>query len=160
MTAPAIDLAGFLETHGGPILENAADEVLQHRLPSYEAAGPVLTEARLRALFDLLIECARDRRLDTALAYADTLAGERHRSGYELSEVQRVINVLEESVWSSITADVAPEAQGYALGLVSTILGAVKDRLACAYVAGISSEPTPTLHLDHLFAGSEGNPRP
>jgi hypothetical protein len=159
VTVPPIDLTMFLETHRDQILQRAAPQVLQHRLPSYEAAGPVLTEERLGTLFDILIGCLRDRRLDAALAYADSLGGERHRSGYELAEVQRVINVLEETVWSSITAGVPAVAQGYALGLVGTVLGAVKDRLACAYVAGISSEPATTLHLEHLFAGTEGNPR-
>ena len=63
-------------------------------------------------------------------------------------------------VWRSILSDVAPVDQGDALGTVSTVLGAIKDRLACVYVARLMDRPSPTLHLDLLFVGTEGGAQP
>ena len=45
--------------------------------------------------------------------------------------------------------------QGHTLGVVSTILGAIKDRLACAYVSRTAVKPTHTLRIDELFRGTE-----
>jgi hypothetical protein len=50
--------------------------------------------------------------------------------------------------------DAPADAQGYALGVVSTILGAIKDRLACAYVSRAATKPTHTLRVDELFRGT------
>ncbi len=157
MAAPP-DVAAFLDSHAGPILTASADAVKRHRLPHYEAAGADETDERLRLLFVLLVHCSREHDLEPAFGYAESLASARHGAGYELGEVQRVVNSLEEAVWSAVTTDLPQEEQGYALGLVSTVLGAVKDRLACEYVARFTSKPV-TLRLDSLFSGSEGSPR-
>ena len=53
-----------------------------------------------------------------------------------------------------MTEDAPADDQGYALGVVSTILGAIKDRLACAYVSRASGTPTHTLRIDELFRGA------
>ena len=50
--------------------------------------------------------------------------------------------------------DAPVDAQCYALGMVSTILGAIKDRLACAYVSRAAAKPTHTLRIDELFRGT------
>lgn len=52
------------------------------------------------------------------------------------------------------TAESLRSAQGLALGMVSTILGAIKDRLACEYVSRSAGKPTHTLRLDELFRGT------
>jgi hypothetical protein len=49
------------------------------------------------------------------------------------------------------------EAQGEALGLVSTVLGALNNCLARSYIAQISSHPLKMLRIESLFAGSEGS---
>lgn len=156
MTEPPIDVPAFLEMHRAVILETAGLQVARAHLAHYEAAGPATIDNRLRELFDVTVGAARTHHLDEAYRYASTLAEERHQHGYSLSEVQTVINVLEEAVWQSVTTDAPSDAQGYALGLVSTVLGAIKDRLACAYVSQVSSHAMPSLRLDYLFRGSEG----
>lgn len=83
------------------------------------------------------------------------MANDRHAGGYPLIEVQTVINVLEEVIWRSVMTHVPAEEQGYALGLVSTVLGAVKDSLARGYLAQIGFHAVP-LRVESLFAGSEG----
>jgi hypothetical protein len=82
------------------------------------------------------------------------IAAERQQTGHDLSELQRAINALEEQLWNAGMEDAPVNAQGYALGVVSTILGAIKDRLACAYVSRAAAKPTHTLRIDELFRGT------
>ncbi len=156
VTDATIDVAAFLEEHRNSILAAADEQIARAHLAHYEAAGREETDLRLRELLEVVIAASRTHQLDGASHYADALAEDRHQHGYALSEVQTAINVLEEAVWRSVTADAPAEAQGYALGLVSTVLGAIKDRLACAYVAQVSSHTMATLRLDYLFRGTEG----
>lgn len=157
MTTAPMDVGAFLEARGDAILSTAQEAVMRHRLVHYEAAGAAITSERLRALFDVLVRCCHDHSVEQALQYGEWLAVDRHASGHSLGEVQTAVNVLEEVVWQSLTSDAPPDALGYALGLVSTVLGAVKDRLACTYVSQVSSKPLGTLRLDSLFAGTEGS---
>ncbi|MGZ4740899.1 MAG: hypothetical protein ACXV8V_16775 [Ilumatobacteraceae bacterium] len=153
---PPFDLAGFLLARRASILDAASNEVASRRLPHYEAAGTGEVGKRLAALFDVVVGAASERHLDPALDYSDTMARERQQSGHHLSEVQRAINALEEQLWNAVLQDAPPDEQGHALGVVSTILGAIKDRLACAYVSRAASTPTHTLRIDELFRGTAG----
>ena len=159
MDRESIDVATFLEEHAEPILLTATERLMRAHLAHYSASGREEGEKRLRVLLQLLAHCCRAHSLDEATQYAESLALERQISGYPLGEVQTAVNVLEEVVWRSITHDVPAQAQGYALGLVSTVLGAVKDRVACTYISEVSRLPRPTLRLDYLFGGTEGNPQ-
>jgi hypothetical protein len=150
------DLAAFLAVHRVSILDEAGTAVASRRLPHYEAAGTGEVGRRLATLFDVVIGAASGRHLDPALTYSDTIARERQQSGHHLSEVQRAINALEEQLWHAVLEDAPPDDQGHALGVVSTILGAIKDRLACAYVSRAATKPTHTLHIDELFRGAAG----
>lgn len=155
---PPFDVAGFLTAHRTSILDSASTEIAGRRLPHYEAAGADEVESRLAALFDVVVGAAAERHVEAALAYADDLAGARRQAGHELSEVQRAINALEEQLWHAVLVDAPVDVQGYALGVVSTILGAIKDRLGCAYVSQAASTPTHTLRLDELFRGTAAGP--
>lgn len=155
---PPFDVAAFLTAHRTSILDSAGTEVASRRLPHYEAAGADEVGSRLAALFDVVVGAAAERHLDAALAYSDELAGARQQAGHELSEVQRAINALEEQLWHAVLVDAPVDGQGYSLGVVSTILGAIKDRLGCAYVSRAASTPTHTLRLDELFRGTAAGP--
>ena len=150
------DLAAFLVARRASILDAAGTEVASRHLPHYEAAGTGEVGKRLVTLFDVVVVAASERHLDSALTYSDTIASERQQSGHHLSEVQRAINALEEQLWHALLEDAPPDDQGHALGVVSTILGAIKDRLACAYVSRAASKPTHTLRIDELFRGTAG----
>jgi hypothetical protein len=157
VTTELFDIASFMEQRRGVIVGDACLRLSEARLAHYDADGSDTTAARLDTLFVTVVECCRDHRLDGGTAYADSLAEDRHREGFPLREVQTAINALEESVWRAITADALPEVQGRARGLVSTVLGTIKDRLACVYVTRLTSERPTTLRLDYLFAGTEGH---
>lgn len=109
---------------------------------------------RLAALFDVVVAAATENHLDSALAYADNIAAQRQQSGHDLGGLQLAINALEEQLWHAVMEDAPVDAQGFALGMVSTILGAIKDRLACEYVSRAAGKPTRTLRIDELFRGT------
>lgn len=150
------DVATFLVAHRASILEAASIEVARRRLPHYEAVGTGEVSQRLATLFDVVVGAAAERHLDPAIVHAETMARERQQSGHDLSEVQRAINALEEQLWHAVIEDAPADEQGHALGVVSTILGAIKDRLACDYVSRAASTPTYTLRIDELFRGTAG----
>jgi hypothetical protein len=150
----SFDVAGFLVGHRSSILATTDAEVVGRRLPHYAAAGTDEITKRLAALFDVVVAAATENHLDSALAYADRVAAERQQSGHDLSELQLAINALEEQLWHAVMNDAPVDAQGFALGMVSTILGAIKDRLACDYVSRAAGKPTHTLRIDELFRGT------
>jgi hypothetical protein len=150
----SFDVAGFLVAHRASILASADAEVLGRRLPHYEAAGAQEVTKRLAVLFDVVVNAATENKLDSAIAHADHIATERQQTGHDLSELQRAINALEEQLWHAVMESAPVNEQGYALGVVSTILGAIKDRLACAYVSRAAAKPTHTLRIDELFRGT------
>ena len=160
MAGQPLDVAAFLEARRDAVLRAAHDGVDRRGLAHYRAAGTDETRARLQALFDVVVGCCAEHRIEPALDYAQTLAVERHATDHSLGEVQSAINILEEALWRTLTSEAPPDVQGYALGLVSTVLGAVKDRVACTYVAQVSSKPLATLRLDSLFEGREGDVHP
>jgi hypothetical protein len=152
------DVAAFLSEHRGPILDRASTAVAARRLPHYEAAGPAETRERLAALFDVVTRAAAEKHLEPVLAYTDELARTRQHTGHDLSELQAAINALEEQLWRAVLDNAPPDFQGHGLGLVSTILGAVKDRLACDYVARVGGQPMQSLRVEELFRGTAGPP--
>lgn len=150
----SFDVAGFLVARRSSILAKTDAEVVGIRLPHYAAAGAEEITKRLAALFDVVVAAASENHLDAALAYADHIATQRQQSGHDLGEIQLAINALEEQLWRAVTEDAPVDSQGFALGMVSTILGAIKDRLACEYVSRAAGKPTHTLRIDELFRGT------
>ena len=150
----SFDVAAFLIAHRASILATADAEVVGRRLPHYEAAGGQEIMKRLAALFDVVVAAAAETKLDAAIAHADRIAAERQQTGHDLSELQRAINALEEQLWHAVMESAPVDEQGYALGVVSTILGAIKDRLACVYVSRAAGRPTHTLRIEKLVQGA------
>lgn len=150
----SFEVAPFLEDRRTAILDRAEAEVARRHLPHYEEAGPGEVASRLTALYDAVTASAASRNLEAALAHADAIAGARQQTGHGLGEVQRAINALEEQLWLTVVEDVPADAQGYVLGVVSTILGALKDRVACDYLGASTASRPKTLRLDELFKGT------
>ncbi len=146
-------VAEFLNSRRKAVLADANAAMARAHLPHYEQAGDAAARERLRVLHELVVRCAGERHLGPVLDHAARLARERHAAGVDLWEVQTAINVLEEAIWRDVLAHVPAEQQGEVLGVVGTILGAAKDRLACTYISLVARAPTPTLNLTRLFQG-------
>lgn len=157
MTDRQPDVATLLEDNRAVLLSAARTSVERAQLTHYPRDRADVIEQRLDALLDVVVTACRTRRLDEAVAYAAALAAERHSDGFPLAQVQTVINVLEEAIWRLVVAEFAPEDRALALGLVATVLGSVKDHVACKYLEQLGQRPGPTFRVDLLFAGSEGH---
>jgi hypothetical protein len=154
-------VAAFLSDRAEDVLASARASIARAHLPHYERAGEAATMDRLRDLYALVVLCAVERHLAPIAEWAARVAAERHAAGVDLGEVQTAINVLEEAIWRAVLAEMPAAAQGEALGVVGTILGAAKDRLACTYVSLAACQSTHTLDLAELFHGpGEGDAAP
>lgn len=146
-------LAESLTLKQTEMLDWAESALDRHHLAHYEETDRALRHERLRRLLQLTIEAMASRNLHAILDYIEKVARERFAGGFQLQEVQTAINVLEEALWREIMAECPPAELGEALGLVSTILGAAKDRLGTTYVDLATQGKTRTLNLAPLFKG-------
>jgi hypothetical protein len=78
-------------------------------------------------------------------------------TGVPIAEVQMAVNALERTLWRTISGDVPVSAQPAALAQVSTVLGAVKDRLAHWYSHGHEGTCHGPGRVDSFFNGTEAN---
>jgi hypothetical protein len=146
--------ATFLIEQRTAIIDRADRALHEAHSGHYESLDPLIRRDRLETLYDRLRDAAVSRDLSEVVAYGRQLAEERFAAGYDLSEVQVAINALEESIWMEIFAELAPAEFAGALGLVSTVLGAIKDALAREYVSLATHAHAPSLDLRTLFAGT------
>jgi hypothetical protein len=65
------------------------------------------------------------------------------------------MNLVEEAVWRAMLAAYPQTELGHALGLVATLFGAAKDRLASTYLSLATQKHVPSLDLRGLFTGTQ-----
>jgi hypothetical protein len=116
----------------------ATDDALAEVSTIHESAHAE-TRERLAALFDVVTRAAAEKHLEPVLAYTDEL-GDPTAHCPRSGELQTAINALEEQLRRAVLDDALPDLQGHGLGVVLTILGAVKDRLACDYDARVGRQ--------------------
>lgn len=142
----------FLKSRGDAIIADSLRNLTRAHLRHYDESGILETQTRLTTLFELTIECIAKKQLSFMTNYMEKLADERFREGFDLSEVQTAINVLEETMWKAVASELPKENLAEALGLITTILGIAKDTLACRYVELATHARVPTLNMKELFA--------
>ncbi len=86
--------------------------------------------------------------------YAEHVAQERFRAGFDIGEVQTAFNVLEEAIWRVVIPRIPPGDLVESAGLIGTVLGAGKDTLARVWVSIATSQRVPSLDLTALFEGA------
>ena len=149
-----MELIAVLDDARAEILDEAAEGLERSHLGHYHASGPEELRRRLEALFDIVVDCLRGRKLDRVIKYAEQIGRDRFTSGFGIGEVQTAFNVLEESMWHHVVAGVPTGELVESLGLLSTVLGVGKDALARTYVSLASQEHVPSLDLRALFQGT------
>jgi len=148
-----MELIAVLEDARAEILDEATQAIQRSHLGHYEVSGPEQLRERLETLFDIVVECLRERSLDRVVKYSERIGQDRFSAGFGIGEVQTAFNVLEESMWHRVALGVPTEELAEGLGLLSTVLGVGKDALARTYVSLASSEHAPSLDLRALFQG-------
>jgi hypothetical protein len=152
-----MNLNQLFQEHSADIIAEAQAAIERARLAHYEKSGSEHTHQRLKALYTLTTKAVKEKNLGPMIAHADTVARERFEAGFDLSEVQTAFNVLEEAMWMHVLKNLPPAELGEALGLISTVLGAGKDKLARTYVSLASKSKAPSLNMQSLFGGTEGS---
>jgi hypothetical protein len=147
-----IQAAAYLATRRDAIVA-AAEEQLATRSPKYALATPTIVHRRLAELYTKLNEGLASESMLPLLDHAREVAAERFHSGYDLSEVQKAYNVVEEAIWSRVFADGVPERYAVVLPCVSAALGAAKDELAREYVKLAAGAHAPMVDVTALFRG-------
>jgi hypothetical protein len=150
-----MSLLKFLESDRIEIINEALFELDRSRLKHYSESDKETNEERLKNLYDILISCVSTKSLIEICNYCEELAEKRFKAGFDLYEVQSTINVLEEIIWEKIIKYLPATEYERALGMITTILGAGKDSLACKYVSLASQCKKPTLDLSELFNSKE-----
>ena len=151
-----MNLNQLLEQRRAEILNQANNALTRAHLTHYDRDGVAQNEVRLQTLYNLMVQCIKDRDLAIMISYSEKLAYERFASGFDLQEVQAAFNVLEEAIWKQIIKECPPSELAEALGLISTVHGVGKDALARKYVALASQTKAQSLNLQALFNGVNG----
>lgn len=144
--------AVFLASRHDAIV-SAAEGRLAARSPRYaHAAEPVVHEP-LTALYTTLTEALASRNLQPLVEHARLVAEERFHGGYDVSDVQKAYNAVEEAIWSRVFAEGLPERYAEILPCVSTALGTAKDELAREYVRLAARTNATAIDVAELFRG-------
>lgn len=146
-----MQLSSLLEKNKTEIIKEAVDSLQRAHLKSYSRSDEEENKRKLEKLFGLTNQCVMNENLFPMTEYSEKIARERFESGFDLHEVHKAFNVLEETIWKKIISDIEPAELGKALGLVSTVLGAGKESLALTYVSLASKTKSKTLDLSALF---------
>jgi hypothetical protein len=141
----------LLKNESEQLVDAAMKSLDRAQLPGYLRSSPDENQSRFSKLLALLGQCVATRDLAPMKQYAQTIASDRFRAGFDLQEVFTAFNVLEEQVWKRIIEVSAPEELATSLGLMSTVLGEGKACLSVTYVNLASRTQTPSLNLTHLF---------
>ncbi len=128
------NLEELLRKFGIDIVNRAMVELHQAHLQHYEGEEREEVRKRLETLIQLTARCMAAREAEPIVKHAERIARERFASGYDLSEVQTSINVLEETLNRRVVSSLSPDEVAGALSLVSAIFTLTKDRLAQTYV--------------------------
>lgn len=148
-----MELSELFRSWEDDLVNEAVTELRHARLKSYTADGEEITRERVTRFIERAFECFSSRRAQPMVEHAERIAHERHAAGYDLSEVQTAINVIEEALWKRILSSVEPDELAHALGIVNAIFGMSKDVLARTYVSLATNRETPRKELDEILDG-------
>lgn len=146
--------AAYLTSRRDAVVD-AAEAELSARSPKYAGATEAVRRERLALLYATLVESLETRSLVPLLDHASGVATERFHAGYDLSEVQKAYNAVEEAIWARVFADDVPERYAVVLPWASAAIGAAKDELARKYVTLASDVHAPALDLAALSRGGD-----
>ena len=148
-----MELSELFRSWEDDLVNEAVTELRHARLKSYIADGEEITRERVTKFLEKAMECFSLRRAEPMIEHAERISRERHAAGYDLSEVQTAINVIEEALWKRILSSVEPDELAHALGMVNAIFGMSKDVLARTYVSLATNRETPRKELDEILDG-------
>jgi hypothetical protein len=115
------------------ILLDSTDSLVRAQLQHYTQLNPEKIRLRFLKLFNALVKSVEINSCEDMVKFMEKVSDERFESGYEISEVQTAINILEETVWRKISLFVDEDKQVAAMKQVTCLLGKAKEELASEY---------------------------
>lgn len=146
-----MELEIFLENHAAEILDEAHKKLHRANLKHYADSESDENFKRLEDLFYLMVESIRAKSLLPITEHSEKIAKKRFEAGFGFYEVHTAFNVLEESVWKKVVKIYHPADLGEALGIISTVLGAGKESLACTYISLSGKGKNCSMDIGELF---------
>ncbi len=140
-----MDLIELLQNKEDEIVDQALDSMMGSQLRHYEKVEPAKRRERLKTLYDVTLKCIVTMSMMPMVNYADKIAQQRFWSGYSLQEVQTTFNVLEESIWNRILAEMQPSESAKAVMLLNNPLRVGKDMIAEKYLSLLSESHSASL---------------
>src|SRR5690349_9413675 len=129
-----MDVVQWLRDNAARLVDDTSATIARAHLRHYDSAGAQATRGRIAEMHAKLVECLATRQLQPIVDHARVIAAKRFAAGYDLFEVQVVLNALEETIWKHLFETIPTGEVVEPLGLVTTVLSSGKDALARAYV--------------------------
>lgn len=146
-----MELEKFLEANSSEILNEAQSSLQRSQLKHYANSHSDENYKRLEDLFYFMIDAIRKKNLLPMTEHAEKIAKKRFESAFDFYEVHSAFNVLEEAVWKKVVNSFHPPDLGSALGMVSTVLGAGKETLACSFISLTSTGKNCSMDVSEMF---------
>ena len=115
------------------ILEDAANSLQRAQLPHYKNFSETDIIANFKKLLQYITKCVEKNSCNELVPYVDKLSDERFSMGFEPTEVQIAINILEESMWKNIGELVDKDKQVSAMKLITCIISKAKQEMIGEY---------------------------
>lgn len=148
-----MELVNILTSDADRIIKEATDKLNDARLRNYQKVDMPVLKNCLTKLFELTIESIKNSNLLALNDYIDKISRERYFSGFDLYEVQTAFNALEEAIWNDIVSKVNKDELVDSISIISRVMGAGKEFLACNYVRMAKSNKKNTPDVTVLRKG-------
>jgi len=96
------DVLEVLTQEGDSIVDSAATALERSGLRHYAEAGPDAARDRLGEMYALVVASVSTHDLVPMIDHSDRVAHERFEAGFDISEVQTALNVLEVAIWAKV----------------------------------------------------------
>ncbi|MFN8548608.1 MAG: hypothetical protein U0527_11765 [Candidatus Eisenbacteria bacterium] len=127
------ELFDSVGAHTRDLAIHLAHEIKQAQHPHYQAVELPLLEERTAQLVEAFHQSMRgDPR--PFVSYVRLLSEARHQEGYYLEEIQTLLSMLEERVWTLVLEESPFRRAVSHLAVVTTVIGKAKDELARVYL--------------------------
>ena len=148
-----MNTVNILKTRSGKILQEVSF-ALENNYHLRHYNNPE-TPMHLNALFNQLLLCVKYQNIIQITKYADKISRMRYKSNFDLYEIQTIVNLLQEVIWKNLCQVLPQNEVSSNLALISSILGAFKDAIACSYVEMANGKKIETYDVESLFHGTD-----
>lgn len=115
------------------ILHDAVTSLDKAKLPHLGNFRGSELNKKIKILLNAVTVCTEKNSCSELTAFMDQISNESFNSGSEPSEVQTMLNILEEAIWSHICRFVDSDKQNSAMKLISAIFCSAKQALIDEY---------------------------